>query len=138
LTFLRYIEEFGDTILESLSHVTNLGKGHPIAFIGHSLGGLLIKQIIVQAAQKKTEFCNLLIDQTQGITFIATPQIPTGSRIKEIAPFFLRNSVSSIQEISDTFLIELHEKFLKNLPQHILIFIEKSKYQEFLFRHRVV
>ena len=115
-----------------------MGKGHPIVFIGHSLGGLLIKQILVQASKKKTDFQSLLIEQTQGVVFIATPQVPTGNRLKEIAPFFLKASTSSIQEISDTFLVTLHQDFMKILPSNVLLFLERSKYEEFMFRHRVV
>ncbi|MBD0388685.1 MAG: AAA-like domain-containing protein [Nostoc sp. C3-bin3] len=77
-------------LLEYLQ-VNDIGK-YPIIFITHSMGGLLIKELLRNAQTfKKTA----VIEQTKGIVFLSTPH--TGSHLANLVDkigIFARTSVS--------------------------------------------
>jgi tetratricopeptide (TPR) repeat protein len=66
-------------ILESLLGEPSL-RNHPITFICHSLGGLIVKQVMLDLHQQKGRRpeAAALLDQVTQVIFIATPH--TGSR----------------------------------------------------------
>jgi hypothetical protein len=51
----------------------------PIVFVCHSLGGLVVKQLLRLAAEQRSGHAARLLDQTEGIVFLATPN--TGSDV---------------------------------------------------------
>ena len=55
----------------------------PVFFIVHSLGGLLVKQMLRLGATRTQEYGQRLVENTRGILFFATPH--TGSAIASIA-----------------------------------------------------
>lgn len=65
-------------VLESLLGEPSL-RNHPIIFICHSLGGLIIKQLLLDLHQQKGRRAEaaVLLDQVKQVVFIATPH--TGS-----------------------------------------------------------
>lgn len=64
--------------LQKFLEVGNLGE-RPLIFINHSLGGLLIKQMLRTA---QTFNKQAIIKQTKGIVFLATPH--TGSHLAQL------------------------------------------------------
>jgi hypothetical protein len=47
--------------------------GRPLVFVCHSLGGLLVKQLLRAAADQPGTSTGRILDQTQGVVFLATP-----------------------------------------------------------------
>jgi hypothetical protein len=47
--------------------------GRPLVFVCHSLGGLLVKQLLRAAADQPGTATGRILDQTQGVVFLATP-----------------------------------------------------------------
>jgi len=65
--------EHGKSALARLKSAPQL-LGAPIAFVCHSLGGLVIKQMILEAADDRAdEVSQLLLDRIAQVVFIATP-----------------------------------------------------------------
>lgn len=78
-------------LLEYLA-INDIGK-RPIIFVTHSMGGLLVKQMLrsVQMFPEKV----VIIEQTKGIVFLSTPH--TGSHLANLVKnigIFARNTVS--------------------------------------------
>jgi formylglycine-generating enzyme required for sulfatase activity len=65
--------EYGKSALARLKSAPQL-LGAPLAFVCHSLGGLVIKQMISEAdADRANEVSQLLLDRIAQVVFIATP-----------------------------------------------------------------
>ncbi len=96
---------------EVLTRFTLSGLGqHPLIFICHSMGGLLVKQLLRKANDKKDESLKQgVICQTKAVVFLATPHAGA-----ELASFFdtlqsISRSTKSIKELRmhDTYLLDL-------------------------------
>jgi hypothetical protein len=57
----------------NLLQKNNLATNRPVVFITHSLGGLLVKQMLHSAMDGTVADARSLVQQTKGIVFIATP-----------------------------------------------------------------
>ena len=73
------IELHADDFLDKLQKVPKFGQ-RPILFICHSMGGLIVKQLLVKADEKQQKIlrpsiASNLITQTQGILFLSTPHL---------------------------------------------------------------
>ncbi|GAB1318190.1 NACHT and WD domain-containing protein, variant [Madurella fahalii] len=73
---LDVIDFAKDLLLQMLNYPNGLGKGRPILFIAHSMGGLVVKKAYTLGKHDK-RFAGL-ISGTAGIIFLATPH--RGSR----------------------------------------------------------
>lgn len=87
----------------------------PIVWIGHSMGGLIIKSIIVQAAQHTDPEVQNICKNTKGIIFLGTPH--KGSPIAKLkqstsAILWVSAEVQDMKEGNNT-LLKLNEDFLK-------------------------
>jgi alpha-beta hydrolase superfamily lysophospholipase len=51
----------------------------PLLFVAHSLGGLVVKQALRTAADRRGQLLGRILDATQGVAFLATPN--TGSEL---------------------------------------------------------
>ncbi|KAI0010398.1 hypothetical protein F4779DRAFT_616681 [Xylariaceae sp. FL0662B] len=72
------IEDMGRLFLESLKAFRRGGNTNrrPIIFIGHSLGGLLVKEALVHAHKKATDRANLEVSQACcGLLFFGVPNL---------------------------------------------------------------
>ncbi len=80
-------------ILKSL-HTCDLGTNRPIVFITHSLGGLLVKEMLRKATDRSVSEGELLAKNTKGIVFLSTPH--AGSNLANYFKYlrFLLPSVS--------------------------------------------
>lgn len=139
-----------DTLQERAKHVlkqlqdAKLGD-RPIVWVAHSMGGLLVKQLLVicdEATRQKSDadkspsrkFKENLLNQTKGIVFYSVPH--KGSNLEWIERrnlqklLLLTTEVIELQKGSPI-LLELHEKFLdlierRENPVKFLTFAETA------------
>lgn len=101
---------------EFLNKVTKAGVGErPIVWIGHSMGGLIIKSILVQASQHPDTNVQNICKKTKGIVFLGTPH--KGSPVAKFkqstsAILWVSAEVQDMKEGNST-LLKLNEDFLK-------------------------
>uniref|UniRef100_A0A1Y1NIA1 DUF676 domain-containing protein n=1 Tax=Photinus pyralis TaxID=7054 RepID=A0A1Y1NIA1_PHOPY len=103
--------------LEMIKHLVKLQVGRrPIVWVGHSKGGLYIKQIIVHAWEQNAEEMKYLYLQSKGIMFYSVPH--RGSVLADITLPFLSRSVELLEvQRNGCFILDLHRKFLDMLEQ---------------------
>lgn len=101
-------KEMQDELLE-------LGVGkRPIVWVGHSKGGLYIKQIILNASNADGENRDLgnILDQTRSIMFYSVPH--KGSPIADMVFPFFRRSIEVLEvQTNCEFVLNLHRRFLE-------------------------
>ncbi|XP_023939344.1 protein SERAC1 [Bicyclus anynana] len=86
-----------------------------VVWLAHSMGGLIVKQILVDAAKKDDKAYKMLCDKTKAILFYSTPHRGTAlATMPRAAASILWPSqdVKQLQENSPE-LLELHRLFLK-------------------------
>ncbi|GFY48931.1 protein SERAC1 [Trichonephila inaurata madagascariensis] len=113
---------------------SNVGK-RPIVWVTHSMGGLLVKQILVEAAASKERKVNAIAQNTTGVVFFSVPH--KGSDLVKLfqsIPYILQPSIDMkhLQKGSEK-LLSLHENFKNFVHQnhiHVLSFgeLKKSKW----------
>ncbi|XP_055694441.1 uncharacterized protein LOC129796484 [Lutzomyia longipalpis] len=88
-----------------------VGVGHPIVWVGHSKGGIFIKQIIVDAWESGRAERAPLWQSSRGILFYSVPH--RGSSLADFNLPLLRQSVelTEIQKNCQS-ILELHRRFL--------------------------
>ncbi|KAK4882797.1 hypothetical protein RN001_006116 [Aquatica leii] len=121
------IEERSD---EFLSKLLAAGVGErPIIWITHSMGGLIVKNLLWKAWGSGSEVTKKICSNSKAIVFFSTPHI--GSRVANLSPptaLLLWPSVE-IQELREESvgLIKIHENFLKltkQIPLKVISFVE--------------
>ncbi len=73
------------TNILKLLEVKQLAK-HPIIFVTHSMGGLVVKQLLRNAIDSAMPEWRLIVEQTKGIVFLSTPH--TGSDLASLMESF--------------------------------------------------
>ncbi|XP_037031863.1 uncharacterized protein LOC119071192 isoform X2 [Bradysia coprophila] len=88
-----------------------VGSGHPIVWVGHSKGGIFIKQMIVDAWECGKAVMAPIWQQSRGILFYSVPH--RGSPLADFNLPLLRQSIE-LTEIKKncTGLLELHRRFV--------------------------
>ena len=66
-----------NNILDLIGSTPNLGE-RPIVFVCHSLGGLLVKQILRNASESNEKVKKLVAKNTKAVVFLATPHSGAG------------------------------------------------------------
>ena len=67
-----------DRAVNLMAQLQNHGIGErPLCFVAHSMGGLLVKEILLHAAEGRTEFSSFAV-ATKGVVFLATPHTGSG------------------------------------------------------------
>lgn len=114
---------------EMMDHLKKLGVGkNPIIWVGHSKGGLFVKQMIVDAFESGDDILSGFHGNTRGIMFYSVPH--RGSPCADINLPLLRQSVELTEVQKDCpEVLELHAKFLslinnEQLEVEIFSFIE--------------
>ncbi|GJQ69097.1 hypothetical protein Trydic_g6261 [Trypoxylus dichotomus] len=126
---------------EMIEHLLKIGVGkHPIVWVGHSKGGLFVKQIILDAYERRSTNPEIarLYEQTKSILFYSVPH--KGSILADVTLPLLKRSVE-LTEIQRNcpFVLELHRKFVdmvekSKLNPEIFSFIETSyTFMSFIF-----
>nr|CAD7430358.1 unnamed protein product [Timema monikensis] len=114
---------------EMMEHLKKLGVGqNPIVWVGHSKGGLFVKQMLIDAHQDESLGLYGLCSNTKSIMFYSVPH--RGSSCADINLPLLRQSVelTEVQRECPE-VLELHSKFLalieeSHLHAEIFSFIE--------------
>ncbi|CAH0402098.1 unnamed protein product [Chilo suppressalis] len=86
----------------------------PVVWLAHSMGGLIVKQMLVEASQSKEPLFKNLSSNTKAIVFYSTPH--KGSALATMpraaaAVFWPSNDVRQLQENSPE-LLDLHKSFI--------------------------
>jgi CheY-like chemotaxis protein/pimeloyl-ACP methyl ester carboxylesterase len=91
-----------------------------LVFIGHSMGGLLIKQLLRTANDSTDAKRRAVLEQTRGVCFIATPHM--GSDLAKLAHYFdaLLGVNVSVEELRP------HQPHLRNLNQWYRDFVTRD------------
>ncbi|KAF5259383.1 hypothetical protein FOXYS1_9999 [Fusarium oxysporum] len=121
-TSLAVQQDFRDALLASLSVLRSgtAAAARPIVFLGHSLGGLVIKSALLAATEQPSYLS--IHQSTRGVVFFGTPH--RGSKMADLAKIL--QSVQTIAfwnerppirlieslHITSTELVALHEKWL--------------------------
>lgn len=123
------IRDRATSLLGALSNARDIGR-NPFVLIGHSLGGLLIKQIVRHSSTMGDQYAGFA-DQLAGVVFFSTPH--TGSGIASLASHFKKvRATPLVKELAkdQAYLRELDDWYRnyavrKSLPN--LSFYEKQK-----------
>jgi pimeloyl-ACP methyl ester carboxylesterase len=118
----------GDSVLDCLASEPALKDKHLI-LLGHSMGGLVIKTLLIHGSTKGVARYERVIGQVKGVVFIATPH--KGSDLANLASWaslILRTNeqVGNMQN-HDAHLRSLHQQFLafcQNNPLSVRTYAE--------------
>ncbi len=109
-----------DAVLELLANEATL-KGRPLILVGHSMGGLVIKQLVINGRTKGVSRHKSVVDSICGIVFIATPH--KGSELATLA-----KAVSVIYranpQVGD---MRLHDPHLQSLDEQFFAYCTSEK-----------
>ncbi|MEM8722122.1 MAG: effector-associated domain EAD1-containing protein [Cyanobacteria bacterium P01_G01_bin.39] len=98
-----------------LLEINNIGK-RPIFFVTHSMGGLLVKQMLRNANDYANDAWQQILKHTKGIVYLATPH--TGSSIASFLKFIRADSLTSVSvkelEAHHPRLLELNQVHRNN------------------------
>jgi pimeloyl-ACP methyl ester carboxylesterase len=98
--------------------VANSLGTRPIVFVVHSLGGLIVKQMLRACADSSNAKCKQLLSETRGIVFCGTPH--EGAAIATAVKNVLNLAASRVIKqlaLSDEALLELHNWFREWVAQ---------------------
>ncbi|XP_034114535.1 uncharacterized protein LOC117574721 isoform X1 [Drosophila albomicans] len=107
-----------------------VGHGHPIIYVGHSKGGLFIKQLIVDAWECGRPAMRPLWRSARGCFFYSVPH--RGSHLASIKAPLLSRSVELLEiEKNNKYLLDLHRRFaalyhLGHLKIEVFSFVETA------------
>ncbi|XP_073997793.1 protein SERAC1 isoform X3 [Rhodnius prolixus] len=116
---------------ELLSQLIECGIGEkPIVWISHSMGGILVKHMLMEAWKKQEDksFYNL-IENTNAVVFMSTPHYGSPLATLNEASKLLFLPSREVQELSynSPTLVNLHKEFLQFLQEHpikVVSFVE--------------
>ncbi|EDW04092.1 protein SERAC1 isoform X2 [Drosophila grimshawi] len=108
-----HIDVRASTLLERIA-TSDVGNGRPIVWIGHSMGGLLTKLILLKSVDSVEPQVQQLAKNTKGIVFLGTPH--RGSSIakwKQHMQMILSPSIE-VKEMEENSpkLLEMHRRFM--------------------------
>ncbi|XP_030369656.1 uncharacterized protein LOC115620527 [Scaptodrosophila lebanonensis] len=107
-----------------------VGYGHPIIYVGHSKGGLFIKQLIVDAWECGRPAMTPLWRSARGCFFYSVPH--RGSHLASIKAPLLARSVELLEiEKNNKYLLDLHRRFsglyhMGHLKIEVFSFVETA------------
>jgi Putative serine esterase (DUF676) len=118
-------------LLEEIRLERRKAAKRPIIFLGHSLGGLLIKQALINAYNSSNSKYNLIKDATTGLAFFATPHDGASSTKVTFADILAKIATSlGIQQGDNivetlknegTFSDIMHEQWRHRLPHYSVV-----------------
>jgi pimeloyl-ACP methyl ester carboxylesterase len=128
-SFKSTIEERSEDLLHKLRSA-GVGK-RPVVFVGHSMGGLLIKKMLVHANESEDEDMKQLAENTKGVVFYSTPHEGSAiAQMNSLVQYFFFPSVE-VQELKfkNPALIELNQsfkEFVDRFKTHVISFGETA------------
>jgi len=109
--FKRSLDERSEDLLHQLLEA-GVGR-RPVIFVGHSMGGLIIKKMLTAASESDSQVLKMFAQKTKGVVFYSTPHF--GSHIAKMNSVFKYFFFPSIEvqelEIDNPFLLELNNSF---------------------------
>lgn len=105
-------EEFLQTLA-----VSGVGRDCPVIWVGHSMGGLVAKSIIVQSINSSDPNMRAIGENTRAILFLGTPHkgSPVAKLKQHVEMIFSPSiEVKELQE-NGAYLLKLHEQFQQSL-----------------------
>uniref|UniRef100_A0A2M4BE47 Protein SERAC1 n=1 Tax=Anopheles marajoara TaxID=58244 RepID=A0A2M4BE47_9DIPT len=108
------LEKRASEFLEKLA-TSNVGQDRPIIWVGHSMGGLLVKSIMVQALESSDPRVRRIAENSKVVMFLGTPH--RGSSVAKLkqhtsALVWPSTEVRELEENS-TQLLHLNKTFLR-------------------------
>jgi len=113
------IPEQADSLLDILLNKIGNGK-NPLIFITHSLGGLIIKQLLQNIKDKDNQDVKLILNRTKGIVFLATPhQGSNRANWFDLVSLYQSSSLLKYLKSRDLYdyLYKLNSWFIQNLDE---------------------
>ncbi|XP_062564751.1 protein SERAC1 isoform X2 [Armigeres subalbatus] len=98
---------------------SNIGQDRPVVWVGHSMGGLLIKSIINQAAASDDPGVRQIAANSRAVMFLGTPHRGSAiAKLKQHTSALVWPSVE-VRELEENSLrlLHLHKTFLKTINQ---------------------
>lgn len=107
-------------LLSPLLSKASVGESAPVVWLCHSMGGLIVKQLLVNSAQSEDENVKTLSKSTKAVLFFSTPH--KGSAVATMpraaaAVLWPSNDVKQLQE-NYPLLIEIHNSFINEADKH--------------------
>lgn len=101
-----------DQIADLLASCRGLA-GKPLILVGHSMGGLLIKAMMLQGSRKGVAHIERLVERVAAVVFVATPHSGAGlaNFAQALGPIIKTNSQVKSLELHDSNLSELNAQF---------------------------
>ncbi|WP_428306485.1 esterase/lipase family protein [Lacipirellula sp.] len=123
------IQDRATTLLEEL-RLRGIGK-RPLLFVTHSMGGLVVKQMLNDALTQDNERWEAIADNTKGVVFIATPNSGSGAEkfLKLLGPLYNESVQGEQLEQNAPMLRKLNTWYRNNIPDHdiqTLVFFENK------------
>ncbi|PTB43606.1 hypothetical protein M441DRAFT_56598 [Trichoderma asperellum CBS 433.97] len=114
---MQNLEDFATNFNASLQMLANATTTRPIILIGHSLGGLIIKQALISLSRSKNEDDQKLIRAIYGVVFFGTPH--HGMDISSLIPMVgdgpNRSLIESLNHYNSQTLTSQHRDFVSAL-----------------------
>ncbi|OXA62204.1 protein SERAC1 isoform X2 [Folsomia candida] len=110
-----------DRSAELLNKLQDIGIGQrPVVFVTHSMGGLLLKSLLCQAADSDDPERQKIASSTKGVVFCSVPHRGTDMAVLNTARRWLLLPTEEIDELSDEDkqLTNLNEAFIELTNQH--------------------
>ncbi|XP_052861762.1 protein SERAC1 isoform X2 [Anopheles cruzii] len=108
------LQKRASEFLEKLA-TSNVGQDRPIIWVGHSMGGLLIKSIMVQALESSDPRIRRLAENSKVVMFLGTPHRGSSvAKLKQHTSALVWPSVE-VRELEEnsTQLLHLNKTFLR-------------------------
>lgn len=112
------LHDRAEEFLHSLA-VSKVGDDHPVIWVGHSMGGLVAKSIIVQALESNDPNVRKIGENTRAILFLGTPHKGSPvAHLKRHIQIILSPSIE-VKELRENgqLLLQLQEKFEQKMKQ---------------------
>lgn len=102
---------------EFLEYLIDAGVGHhrPVVWVGHSMGGLLAKKIIIQALESDDPNLREIAENTMGVLFLGTPHKGSQfAQLKQASRLLFSPTVEVVDLCENAkHLLQLNEKFIQ-------------------------
>ena len=116
-----------DRAINLMAQLQNYGIGErPLCFVTHSMGGLLAKEILLHAAEGRTEFASFAA-ATKGVIFLATPH--TGSGLTKAVKAFgvLYRGTPAVEDL------ERNKAYLRHLSDRYRNWVDQVRIRNLVF-----
>ena len=117
--FKQSLAERSEDMLKKLQ---DAGVGNrPVIFVGHSMGGLIIKKMLTEAKESEEESMKKLAENTKGVVFYSTPH--EGSKIADMG-MMIRHFFFPTVEVQE---LEMKNPALSSLNTSFKEFVSKFR-----------